>query len=76
MLAERREVLGGLLTVVGGTCCGGHAMAQTSGCWVPRGQAQPYFNRVQGRTTMFIPDANGLSRVPETSSWIALWPRR
>lgn len=53
MLAERREVLGGLLTVLGGTCCSHQAMAQTSGCWVPQGQAQPYFNRVQGRTTMF-----------------------
>ena len=54
MLAERRTVLGGLLTVLGSTCCARHAAATTgTGCWIPEGQAQQYFNRVQGQTTMF-----------------------
>ena len=54
MLAERRDVLGGLLTVLGGTCCSHHSQAATgTGCWVPAGQAQPYFNRVQGATSLF-----------------------
>lgn len=60
MHIERRTVLGGLLTVIGGTCCASHAAATGRGCWVPQGQAQPYFAAVQGRTTAFETGAEKL----------------